>query len=242
MAAFLDRLRDPRRVLLDGAMGTALLALGLDLSRERAPAWNLRRPGDVLAVHRAHVAAGAELVLTNTFVAQDAPECAAGLALARESGAALVGGSLFAGLPDLAERVRALSGADVLWLETATSGDEAARAVAVARAATALPIVVTCARISQIAAPDGVAAAGFNCSPWLPERARPALPALPVPLVFKPDAASLAPEEWAALVDATGARLVGGCCGTTPAHLAALQRRLARPRPGTSAPPSLPRR
>lgn len=209
-------------------MGTALLALGLDTAREHAPAWNVRRPADVLAVHRAHVAAGAEIVLTNTFFSKDDEECTAGLTLARESGAALVAGSLFAGLPDLARRVRALAGADAIWLETATSPEEAAGAVAVALAATTLPVVLTSARFSAIVAPAGTAAAGFNCSPWPHTATAVRLPSLGVPLVFKPDAAGLAPEPWAELVAGSGAHLVGGCCGATPAHIAALQRRIAR--------------
>ena len=48
-------------------MGTALIAQGLDLARETAASWNLLRPERVQRVHRAHVAAGAQLLLTNTF-------------------------------------------------------------------------------------------------------------------------------------------------------------------------------
>ena len=51
-------------LLLDAAMGTALQSLGL---RGPAPAWNVSHPERVRAVHLAHVAAGAECVLTNTF-------------------------------------------------------------------------------------------------------------------------------------------------------------------------------
>ena len=175
-----------------------------------------------------HVAAGAEVVLTNTFLAKDSEECTAGLKLARESGAALVAGSLFAGLPDLARWVRALAGADAIWLETATSPEEARSAVAVAQAATTLPIVLTSASFAAIVAPAGTAAAGFNCSPWPRTAAALRLPSLGVPFVFKPDAAGLLPEPWADLVAGSGAHLVGGCCGATPAHTAALQRRIAK--------------
>jgi len=65
-----------RTLLLDAAMGTALIDRGL---RGRAPEWNLTRPTDVLAVHRSHVEAGAQLVLTNTFVGASAEEAAAAL-------------------------------------------------------------------------------------------------------------------------------------------------------------------
>jgi 5-methyltetrahydrofolate--homocysteine methyltransferase len=55
------------RTLLDGAMGTALLARGLDLTAEPPELWNRDRPDDIIAVHRAYVQAGAQAVQTNTF-------------------------------------------------------------------------------------------------------------------------------------------------------------------------------
>jgi 5-methyltetrahydrofolate--homocysteine methyltransferase len=56
-----------RPILLDGAMGTELIARGLRV-REQAPeSWNLDKPEDVRAIHAAYVAAGAEIVQTNTF-------------------------------------------------------------------------------------------------------------------------------------------------------------------------------
>ena len=53
-------------VLADGAMGTNLFALGLagGASGER---WNLDEPTRVESVHRDMVAAGADIILTNTF-------------------------------------------------------------------------------------------------------------------------------------------------------------------------------
>ena len=53
-------------VLADGAMGTNLFALGLTggASGER---WNLDQPNRVGSVHRDMVAAGADVILTNTF-------------------------------------------------------------------------------------------------------------------------------------------------------------------------------
>lgn len=60
--------RDPARaVLLDGAMGTELIARGMRLRAECPEAWNLERPDDVRAVHAAYAAGGAEAVQTNTF-------------------------------------------------------------------------------------------------------------------------------------------------------------------------------
>jgi methionine synthase I (cobalamin-dependent) len=242
MNAFLRRLARPASILLDGAMGTALLARGLDLSSERAASWSLSHPDEVLAVHRAHVGAGAELVLTNTFFAPTDAECARALELARASGAALVGASLSAGQPGLAASIAALAGADVLWLETATSLEQALEAVRIARATSGLPVVVTMARfelagsLGQLAA-AGAAAVGLNCSPW--PRAAGALAALAsaqlrVPLVLKPDAVGLEPEPWARELAGSGAQLLGGCCGATAAHVAALRRAIATPPPAAA--------
>jgi methionine synthase I (cobalamin-dependent) len=54
-------------VLLDAAMGTRLLALGLRLEDDDPCLWNLAHPEAVAAVHRRDVAVGAEVLLTNTF-------------------------------------------------------------------------------------------------------------------------------------------------------------------------------
>ncbi len=98
-------------VAADGAMGTALIAAGLSAG-EVPEGWNVRddRVAIVRAVHRAHRAAGARILLTNTFGAsparlriggaQDAEAAsrslsAAGAALARaEADGALVAGSI----------------------------------------------------------------------------------------------------------------------------------------------------
>jgi 5-methyltetrahydrofolate--homocysteine methyltransferase len=60
------RLREPRPLLLDGGLGTQLIAAGLEAGQppER---WVLEHPERVLAVHRAYVAAGSELIHPCTF-------------------------------------------------------------------------------------------------------------------------------------------------------------------------------
>jgi 5-methyltetrahydrofolate--homocysteine methyltransferase len=65
MRTALDRL--PPRALLDGAVGTELIARGLRPSRECAESWNVDRPDDVKAIHRAYFLAGSDAVQTNTF-------------------------------------------------------------------------------------------------------------------------------------------------------------------------------
>ena len=53
-------------LLVDGAMGTMLYETGVSLD-ESFDALNLSRGGEVAAVHRAYLAAGADIIETNTF-------------------------------------------------------------------------------------------------------------------------------------------------------------------------------
>ncbi|MBR7038934.1 MAG: homocysteine S-methyltransferase family protein [Oscillospiraceae bacterium] len=55
-----------RFLLLDGGMGTQLQAKGLPLGGV-PELWNIERPADITAVHRAYVEAGSQVVYTNTF-------------------------------------------------------------------------------------------------------------------------------------------------------------------------------
>ena len=89
---------------------------------------------------------------------------------------------------------------------------------------------------------EGAAAVGFNCvaadmmTPYLVTRLRRLIR---IPLVCKPNAGipvigddgipaySMAPADWAGIMaqcHENGAALLGGCCGTTPDHIAALAR------------------
>src|SRR5450432_3238195 len=60
-----DRL--PSRTLLDGAMGTRLMSLGLRAGTDCPEAWNVTRPDDVRGVYYDYFSAGADAVQTNTF-------------------------------------------------------------------------------------------------------------------------------------------------------------------------------
>jgi 5-methyltetrahydrofolate--homocysteine methyltransferase len=167
-------------VRLDGGMGTALLDRGL------APGllpedWVLHRPWEVAAVHAAHRAAGAEVLLTCTFnlarldsggTDLDAGEVARrAVALARLARPVAVAGCVGAtGLagrdgrgPSPAEfRERyglacgalAAAGADLLWVETQLDLEEARAALSAARR-TGLPVVTT---VFLVPAPGGMAA------------------------------------------------------------------------------------
>lgn len=56
-----------RPVLLDGAIGTELIARGLRVREECPEGWNLERPDDVRDVHAAYARAGSKVVQTNSF-------------------------------------------------------------------------------------------------------------------------------------------------------------------------------
>jgi len=270
-------------LLLDAAMGTALLAAGLpgDALPEE---WLLSRPERIRAVHAGHASAGARLLLSCTFnlagprleerglgreVAALAT-AAVGLARTAAPGVRVAGAVgptalLLPGArsrPAAAElrgwyepsfRALAAAGADLLWAESHWDLEEARAALAAARA-TGLPAVATltpsgpgrrlalpggpdAAEAIRALAADGALAAGVNC--LLPGADLTGLAAelgdLAVPLVVKPSAglpgACLEPAPFARWVGGAaraGARWLGGCCGTGPAHLAALGEELGR--------------
>ena len=103
--------------------------------------------------------------------------------------------------------------------------------------ADALPVL-------QDLAQAGAAAVGFNCvaaDRMTPELVEKLANNLSIPLLCKPNAGnpvigddgipqySLAPEEFADILSACrqkGAQLLGGCCGTTPAHIAAAKKQI----------------
>lgn len=153
-------------ILLDGAMGTALLEAGLGGALPER--WLLDRPEEVARVHLAHARAGAEGLLTCTFnlasprlrdsgVTTPSAELARrAVALARAAAprARIAGavGPTYArpAAPDAAVRERyaeafvelARAGVDLLWAESQFSLAEARAALAAARG-TGLPAVVT---------------------------------------------------------------------------------------------------
>jgi 5-methyltetrahydrofolate--homocysteine methyltransferase len=165
-----------------------------------------------------------------------------------------------------AEQAGALAsgGADIIWIETMSSVEEAEAAVAGARI-TGLPIVVTLSfdtngRTMMGIAPSDLAglqrshqlaACGSNCGTGPAE-----LVACIVNLAAAADPAAIlvakancgipqfvdgairfdgTPElmaEYARLSLDSGARIIGGCCGTTPAHLRVMRHALESHVPG----------
>lgn len=62
----LETLQSGRLLIADGATGTLLMAAGLPAGA--APElWNVERPEQILALHRAYLEAGSQIILTNTF-------------------------------------------------------------------------------------------------------------------------------------------------------------------------------
>jgi methionine synthase I (cobalamin-dependent) len=103
--AFWSRLRHGPVLLLDGGFGSSLIMRGLPAGT--APdRWNLERPAEVLAAHRAFVEVGSEVIHSNTFGGNRVRLARAGLAdrlvdvnvaavrLARDSGAGFVLGDI----------------------------------------------------------------------------------------------------------------------------------------------------
>ena len=286
-------------LLADGGMGTGLFALGLETG-DSPEFWNVLHPDRVAAVHEGFVAAGSDIILTNSFGgtrhrlklhrAEDRVaelnHAAAQVARAAAEDAGrpvLVAGSmgptgelivpLGALTPDeataaFAEQAQALAegGVDVLWIETMSSAEEVAAAVAGA-AATGLPIVVTLsfdtngrtmmgitpqAAVELFAGlPTRPLAFGANCGTG-PGQLLAAVLGLgdaaggEAILVAKGNCGipeyrdgqicySGTPEvmaEYARLARDCGARIIGGCCGTTAAHLAAMRAALDGADPG----------
>jgi methionine synthase I (cobalamin-dependent) len=171
MGTWIQELAARAPVVTDGAWGTQLQARGL-ASGEFPDAWNLTHPDRVAEVAEAYVAAGSQVILTNTFGANrirlaespwasqvpainrkgvEISRQAAGLgvrvfASLGPSGKMLVGGEVTS--EDLqaafTEQAQALAagGADAILVETMSDLDEAKIALAAARA-TGLPVLVS---------------------------------------------------------------------------------------------------
>jgi 5-methyltetrahydrofolate--homocysteine methyltransferase len=247
-----------RPLLLDGGMGTRLIELGLDLRFSDPALWNLSNPEAVAAIHARDIAAGSDVLLSNTFGANAswlgrfgrAVEMAAinqrAVALARMAAGPdrFVLGTIgptasSADFYRAQAEVLVEAGVDGLLLET-HSQSAALNGLDALRTVINQPILVSlaswplemrqCARQLVQAGADVL---GINCVE--PDRARNWVHALgggiPVPLLWKPSASHpsarpVTPEELAlGLPDLInqGVRLLGGCCGATEAHIAALR-------------------
>lgn len=274
-------LHNDRILVFDGGMGSLLVKKGL-APGEKPEYWNLTHPEAIEEIHAAYIAAGADIINTNTFGAYrhkffDDTEKVILAAIenakrAREKAGkdTLIAldmgplGKLLAPLGDLdfeeavdifAETVKiGAPHADLILIETMGDLYEIKAAVLAAKENSHLPIIVTVAldeRGKLMTGADvqtvvalleglGVCALGVNCGfgpktllPFVKRMAEVAS----IPLVVTPNAGlpmmrdgetvyDLSPEAFAEemkelLFD--GVFFAGGCCGTTPAHIAALR-------------------
>jgi 5-methyltetrahydrofolate--homocysteine methyltransferase len=282
--SFLSALGSGQVLLMDGAMGSQLLAMGLN-NPQRAC---LTAPGRIRAIHAAFAQAGARVLLTNTFqlnqpaLARDGLEGqleaigGEAIQLARQSGPGCwVLGDVgpictpgsneeFADREALARVLAALAETDGILFETCSSPAAlAAVEYAVHRvpAVEGLPLLLSLTyhrnstnelvtfsghkpqTYARNAARHGVAALGVNCGKDVDlgdvseilrrYRDHTDLPLFARPNAGTPDAHGRyprSPEQMAAGVPdlvAAGASMVGGCCGTTAAHIAAFAEALS---------------
>jgi 5-methyltetrahydrofolate--homocysteine methyltransferase len=279
--------------VFDGAMGTMLMSAGLPAG-EMADLYNLRRPDLVEDIHRAYLEAGAEVITTNTFQANEEKLAgsgysvdtviAAGVALARQAGAKVVAlsvGPLAGLLQPLGEisfdrayqlyRQQVLAGvgagADLVLIETQADLGQAKAAILAAKENSDLPVFCTLTfqedgrtfmgadPVSAVLALQGLGADGLgaNCSLG-PRELKPLVKKMldwaRVPLLVKANAGlpcletgktlfPVGPREFAEQareMASLGVAALGGCCGTTPAHIACLRAALAGVRPGKARP------
>lgn len=285
MSRLLERLLHGPVLVADGGTGALLMAR---VPRLRCPEEaNVVAPEAVLAVHRAFIAAGAELIETNTFganrakltaqllddqleqivgqgvrIARDARELAAHPVLIAGSigplGEAEPSGLGASRAEAFAEQARLLEarGVDLFALETFYDLDELEAAIQAVQSVSGLPIVAAltfdtdahtaagsaASTAAQRLRATGVVAIGANCGRG-PQATLAALREMSIhadglPLVAKPNvglgewiegrvvypaASSDYFAEFAAQARGLGARIVGGCCGTTPAQIAAIR-------------------
>ena len=265
---------DPRRfhraigegppLVLDAAMGTRLIELGLDLNIDDPALWNLTHPEVVLSIHRRDRQAGADVLFTNTFGAGleslrrlgrtddlDAINRSA-VTLARQAAGVkgFVVGSIGPGMTD-AEGKSSLrqavvlvdAGVDGLVLETHLL-DQAERTLRAILPRLDVPVLVSLYRwpdaidLSARKLLDlGAAAVGVNCGLG-PESAieaterffrRGRSPWMVKPSAGDPGGSFASPSHFGEIARRfreLGVRMIGGCCGTTEAHIAAIRQAL----------------
>lgn len=263
-------------VFFDGGTGTMLQEAGL-APGELPERWNLTHPEVIQNLHRAYLAAGCNIIKTNTFGANRlklgdelAQIVLAGIQHAKaaitKTGqyvALDIGplGKMLKPLGDLdfedavrvfAEVVRlgVQGGVDLILIETMNDAYETKAAVLAAKENSHLPVFVTNVYdergklmtgtdpVSMIALLEGlrVDALGINCSLG-PAQMKKLVPVFAryasLPIIVNPNAGlphsedgrtiyDVGPEDFAAEMTEIvrlGARIVGGCCGTTPEYM-----------------------
>ena len=270
-----------RMVFFDGGMGTLLQERGLEAG-ELPENWNLEHPDIIRELHRDYLNAGADIILANTFGANELkfPDnleeiVTKGVQNAKkaveETGkdgyvALDVGptGKLLKPLGTLdfedavsifARTIKAgaAAGADLILIETMSDTYELKAAMLAAKENSDLPVMATVifgenGKMLTGATPEAVTALleglrhntlGMNCGLG-PKQMKPIFERLAksasIPLIINPNAGLPRSENGKTVFDVDpaefaedmkifaeeGAWLMGGCCGTTPAHIKAL--------------------
>lgn len=150
-------------------------------------------------------------------------------------------------------------GVDLIFIETINDIYEAKSALVAAKETTDLPVMISCAfdengKMMTGATPEilcalaeslGAAAVGLNCScgpDKLSSVAERLLNAASIPVLFKPNAGlpdtnsgyNVSSEDFSNItleVIKKGARLVGGCCGTTPDFIEVITKKATNEKP-----------
>jgi 5-methyltetrahydrofolate--homocysteine methyltransferase len=238
-------LAEGRPLLADGATGTNLFAMGLT-SGDSPELWNAEHPDRIENLHRAFVDAGSDIILTNSF--GPTGDLLAPLGPLSEDEAVEIFAEQIEGLRE--------GGADVAWIETMSAPEEIrAAAAAAAKCGMPYTVTAsfdTAGRTMMGVAPAAFAelvqafdpapvAFGANCGVGASDL-------LAAILGMKSGAALIAKanagvpqwrgaeihysgtpelmERYAGLAADCGARIIGGCCGNSPAHVAAMRRGL----------------
>lgn len=286
----INRVLRRKIVVLDGAMGTALIAKGYKGSLELL---NVEAADVVGSLHEEYLKAGADMVTTNTTCADalslkeygleersyelsragaevarkavdkysttENPRFVAGAVGPTTRNITLANDTTEEQLAEVyATQIKGLidGGVDLILIETAMDAANVRIAVEqVRKLSSEMPIIVsavlsrlegrvasgaTIAKFVEELPMEEILAVGFNCSMGDKQQAA-ALKALAAvsnkPVVLYPALSQPqeAPNRFLKPLDtlmrAGGVNIIGGCCGTTPAHIEALAKAAARWRP-----------
>ena len=286
----INRVLRRKIVVLDGAMGTALIAKGYNGSLELL---NVEAADVVGSLHEEYLKAGADMVTTNTTCADalslkeyglearsyelsragaevarkavdkysttENPRFVAGAVGPTTRNITLANDTTEEQLAEVyAMQIKGLidGGVDLILIETAMDAANVRIAVEqVRKLSPEMPIIVsavlsrlegrvasgaTIAKFVEELPMEDILAVGFNCSMGDKQQAA-ALKALAAvsnkPVVLYPALSQPqeAPNRFIKPLDtlmrAGGVNIIGGCCGTTPAHIEALAKAAARWRP-----------
>jgi 5-methyltetrahydrofolate--homocysteine methyltransferase len=286
----INRVLRRKIVVLDGAMGTALIAKGYKGSLELL---NVEAADIVAALHEEYLKAGADMATTNTTCADalslkeygleersyelsragaevarkavdkysttENPRFVAGAVGPTTRNITLANDTTEEQLAEVyATQIKGLidGGVDLILIETAMDAANVRIAVEqVRKLSPEMPIIVsavlsrlegrvasgaTIAKFVEELPMEEILSVGFNCSMGEKQQAA-ALKALSAvsnkPVVLYPALSQPqeAPNRFIKPLDtlmrAGGVNIIGGCCGTTPAHIEALAKAAARWRP-----------